>query len=997
MKIMNGNISSQLSVYHQNIPGKNKSFSEQVTDIELLLKKLNCDVLFITEMDTKSVEAWRFPGYTYHAGHLKGAELVRVSVLVKSSLSHTSSHLDVEVPNVSVDVKILNTTYRLGAAYREWNHGGKSVSPLSPEQRWAKFESAWVRANIRCKNSLLLGDMNFDALSNESRYQMGLEPIRLSVLENIVMRGWKQLITKNTRFWKDQTPACLDHIYCNFPDKIKFQVNKSYIHGDHNCTGVVIRTRKFFHNNEDIISRCWARCNWSHAKYLVKYSSKLYKVFHLKDPNDIYDFIEVNLREIMDIVAPERRIRVKPNQARWLNGELEDRIGFRNDLKLKWQLTGDRAFELLHREEKTEVRQLIREAKMKEVKEDLEIRDSKKQWENIRKLIGGVANTGPPTELVENGVTIKDPLEIATIFNEGFKGKVDGILKRVKADPDKALEFFERFAKAMEAKQESGRLPTFRFREFDIWETKKAIMSLKNTPSTGTDNIPTVFLKGVSHELSPFLTYLYNQILRTGIVPDRFRQGNVSPVFKKGSRLNKLQYRPVNVTNAISKPWERLCNAQINQHLDKHGLNPDHQFSYKAGFGTDGAWSDIINKILMGKDRGKLVALQIWDLQSAFNILLPEILTRKLTRIGFDNKSVTIIGNLMRKRQVRVKIGEVFSEFLEINVGTPEGGILSPGLFNFGLTDFCMIKEYVEERAKEGFTVLPPYGVADGVIRKVPSLEVEPTVYADDSGLVSMADNERELRDSIILTDMCVLEYFTMNGMSANVQKSDLVSVMNRLAEPLRVGELVSQDSVKLLGLQMSHRMSFVGHAHNVVAAVSGKINSITRMRQWAPEKLVLRTATVCLMSHLLYLIHIYAGEYKVQKILQVLQNRIMRAVLGKGRKARVSEMLAACDYLNIPNSVEYWSIYFIRKIDRTACAPYMFKHLIGSQKHYRTRRQRLETSIMSRTFQSSNSFLHRGLAVFNSYNLVNDCTPLEDFKTQVRAMIIRRNGNNNM
>ena len=165
------------------------------------------------------------------------------------------------------------------------------------------------------------------------------------MVENIITRGWRQLIDKNTRFDKDDTPACLDHIYYNNAELVKYHVNKCYVGHDHNLTGIVINTRKHFRSNEEIISRCWSRVNWQYAKYLVKYSNKFYRVFQLKHPDDIYDFLEVQLKEVMDNVAPERSIKLKPGVARWMTGYISDRIDHRDDLKAMWQRTGDLNYE----------------------------------------------------------------------------------------------------------------------------------------------------------------------------------------------------------------------------------------------------------------------------------------------------------------------------------------------------------------------------------------------------------------------------------------------------------------------------------------------------------------------------------------------------------------------------------------------------------------------------------------------------------------------------
>ena len=383
-KIVNGNIfQKQLAVFHQNICGK-KNPKDTITDIETLLHKLVPDVLVISEADTKIVTAWTYPGYVAHQGRLDGADLVRVSALVRKGIPHNITFLECEVPHLVINFKLENRQYRITGLYREWSYGG--VESTKPEQadRWAIFEDAWVANNRRCCHSILLGDMNFCFMGNGSPHQASLEPIRQSAMDNIVLRGWPQLITKTTRHQGNQIPSCLDHIYMNFPDQVKYTVNKPYNGSDHNCVGVVMKTRKFIQQGEDIISRCWSKVNWSWGKYLVKYSSVFYKTFALKNPDEILDSIEVELRTVMDTIAPEQIIKVKPGSQRWMTAKILKKLDIRDNLKKSWHQSGCPVDQRMFKEARTEARLLVRRAKEEQVGADLEVKDLKKRWKKIK-------------------------------------------------------------------------------------------------------------------------------------------------------------------------------------------------------------------------------------------------------------------------------------------------------------------------------------------------------------------------------------------------------------------------------------------------------------------------------------------------------------------------------------------------------------------------------------------------------------------------------------
>lgn len=74
-------------------------------------------------------------------------------------------------------------------------------------------------------------------------------------------------------------------------------------------------------------------------------------------------------------------------------------------------------------------------------------------------------------------------------------------------------------------------------------EIFNVIMSLRNSNSSGIDNISSNMLKSVVNFITGPLTYLINWSLNTGIFPEVLKTAKVVPIFKKGNRqcvLRKL-------------------------------------------------------------------------------------------------------------------------------------------------------------------------------------------------------------------------------------------------------------------------------------------------------------------------------------------------------------------------------------------------------------------------------------------------------------------------
>ena len=55
-------------------------------------------------------------------------------------------------------------------------------------------------------------------------------------------------------------------------------------------------------------------------------------------------------------------------------------------------------------------------------------------------------------------------------------------------------------------------------------------------------------------------------------VPDRFKEARVIPLFKKGSKLDPGNYRPVSILSVLSKVLERAVHTQLGEYLGKRNI-----------------------------------------------------------------------------------------------------------------------------------------------------------------------------------------------------------------------------------------------------------------------------------------------------------------------------------------------------------------------------------------------------------------------------------------
>ena len=80
---------------------------------------------------------------------------------------------------------------------------------------------------------------------------------------------------------------------------------------------------------------------------------------------------------------------------------------------------------------------------------------------------------------------------------------------------------------------------------------KLKIGMLNQDKASGGDWITPKFLKEVLDEIAEPLTEIFNKSLSEGIVSQDWKIANVTPIFKKGTKLDSGDYRPVSLSQTF--------------------------------------------------------------------------------------------------------------------------------------------------------------------------------------------------------------------------------------------------------------------------------------------------------------------------------------------------------------------------------------------------------------------------------------------------------------
>src|SRR3989442_5333089 len=140
----------------------------------------------------------------------------------------------------------------------------------------------------------------------------------------------------------------------------------------------------------------------------------------------------------------------------------------------------------------------------------------------------------------------------------------------------------------------------------------------------------TLLKKCIDHVALPLL-YICNLAFDIGTFPEQLKISKIVPVYKKGSKSLVSNYRPISITNPISKVFEKLIHARMVKYLDKYKLLYDYQCGFRKNHSTSYAVIDIVSMIQKELFHGNNVLGIFMDLQKAFDTVNFDILLKSLS------------------------------------------------------------------------------------------------------------------------------------------------------------------------------------------------------------------------------------------------------------------------------------------------------------------------------------------------------------------------------
>ena len=151
---------------------------------------------------------------------------------------------------------------------------------------------------------------------------------------------------------------------------------------------------------------------------------------------------------------------------------------------------------------------------------------------------------------------------------------------------------------------------------------------------SGPDKLPGRLLQSLAKEITPVVHSIFTQSLCTGELPTECTQANVAPIFKKGSKLHAVNYRPVSLTCITCKLFEHIICKHILAHLEDHTILTDLQHGFRSGRSCETQLVTIFQDLAqMHNKKGSQIDITVLDFSKAFDTVPHDGLLSKLKHI----------------------------------------------------------------------------------------------------------------------------------------------------------------------------------------------------------------------------------------------------------------------------------------------------------------------------------------------------------------------------
>ena len=321
-----------------------------------------------------------------------------------------------------------------------------------------------------------------------------------------------------------------------------------------------------------------------------------------------------------------------------------------------------------------------------------------------------------------------------------------------------------------------------------------AINSFKPFKSPGPDGISPAHLQHAGSIATNWLQAIFLEVFKTGYIPDPWRLSKIVfiPKAGKASHVSPKDFRPISLTSFLLKTFERILSLYLRVSIPTEFISSS-QHAYRKGRSTETALHSVVATIEKSLSSKEYTLIAFLDIEGAFNNVLPEAITEALTNLGIENRLVGLISQLLTCRAVTSTLGSsTLTRY--VSRGTPQGGVLSPLLWNL---------------------------VVNRLLCDIEGGGCQLVAYADDVAMIFTGKYPQTLCDLMTVKLSNLAAWADKCGLGVNPDKTELVLFTRRYKVPtlippkLKDSALSFSDSAKYLGLVLDKKLDWNQSTHD--------------------------------------------------------------------------------------------------------------------------------------------------------------------------------------
>ena len=469
--------------------------------------------------------------------------------------------------------------------------------------------------------------------------------------------------------------------------------------------------------------------------------------------------------------------------------------------------------------------------------------------------------------LTENQIVKHDTKSILKTFKSFYSNLTGNLLAKHRKSPNRyTIKFISDYYKKLSLSENFKLDATTEGYLFNI------LKNVEVTKAAGIDQISGKFLKDGARILAKPISELCNLSMTLGSFPDACKIAKVKPLFKKVSKTDPSNYRPISLLPLLSKVFERVVFNQTEEFLSLNKVLYDYQSGFRKNHSTDTCLSFLNDKILKGFDDGLLTGMILINLQKVFDTINHDILLKKLSIIGFSDHTVKWFQSYLSNRKFTVNLENSFSEVSNISCGVPQGSIVGPLLFLIYVNDMPM------------------------------AVKCNLFLYADDTCLVFQSKNVKDIEKQLNEDFAHICDWFVDNKLSIHFGEDKTKSIL--FASKSKIKKLqkleiiynsipIKQHSrVTYLGCILEETMSGESMAHKVISKVNARLKFLHRKNKYLTPNLRRLLCNALIQPHFDYACSAWYPNLskKLKNRIQTSQNKCIRFCLQLDKMSHISQ-----------------------------------------------------------------------------------------------------------